>query len=236
MRSPSRWPTSPRQRDAWSEADRVEQAEGTLLRCGRAEHPVFAASTPAVQSFMQSGSQASSAVRVDGLVDALVAERGDQAVGSAGQLDRDRHRAVFRLEAFCHMRGEYRIRVEPGGLRAGPRRVGSGLRGGCGVAGSAAVAVDLGVDRGAVPAETAGDHRVGLTAFDPRADLFAFRRGQGLGWHAGRLHRSGLCVNSGQSRPHHDLTGGGSTPTPGCSRHPLNSPSLFQRRTTSTPS
>lgn len=120
-------------------------------------------------------------MRVDGLVDALVAERGDQAVGSAGQLDRDRHRAVFRLEAFGHMRGEYRISVEPGGLRAGPRRVGSGLRGGCGVAGSAAVAVDLGVDRGAVPAETAGDHRVGLTAFDPCADLFAFRRGQGVG-------------------------------------------------------
>jgi len=111
------------QRDGWSEADRVEQAERTLLRCGRAEHPVFAASTPAVQSFMQSGSQASSAVRVDGLVDALVAERGDQAVSSVGQLDRDRHRAVFRLEAFGHMRGEHRIRVEPGGLRASPRRV-----------------------------------------------------------------------------------------------------------------
>ena len=42
------------------------------------------------------------------------------------------------------------------------------------LAGSAAVAVHLAVDRGPVPAEPFGDLAIGLGSFNPGANLFAF--------------------------------------------------------------
>jgi hypothetical protein len=133
----------------------------------------FAAATATVHSGVQTPAQTPGAVGVDPLVDALVGDQSDQAVGAAGEFDRDRHRRVLRLEPRCHMRGEHGIGHEFGGLRARPLLVGSDLRCGRAVAAPATVAVDLAADRGPVPTQPAGDLGVRAGPADPHADLLA---------------------------------------------------------------
>ena len=106
-----------------------------LMRCSmrrrsvgpKREGSVLAAPAPPVQPT----SQSPAAVRVDRLVDAFVADRRDDPVDPTGELDRDRHRRVLRLQ----------LRLELGsqgpGLRGGRRvtrtdTVPADLRGRCG--------------------------------------------------------------------------------------------------------
>lgn len=214
------------QGDRWARPDQVERAERAGLGVVAAGPAVLAAPAGPVQAGVQPPAQSTAAVRVDGPVDALVADDATHAVGAPGEFDRDRHRRVLRLEPGRHVRGEHWVGLELGQLRPTPLRVRATLRGDGRVTVPAAVAVDLCVDRAAVPAKPVTDLSVGLAALDTGADLLAFGRGQGSSWHAGYLHRSGLCVDSGQHARHHALTGGTSSSTSRCCRHPLNSPSL----------
>ncbi len=159
-----------------------------------------------------------------------MADRRGYTVGTACEFDRDRHRRVFGPQPCGHMFSEFRGRHEFRGFRSGCLGGGAGLGVGRCVDGTSTVPGDLAADRGTVSAKPGSDLGVGFAAFDPGADLFAFTRGQRVCWHADGLHRSGACVNSGQSCPHHDLTGGDSTSTSGCCSHHLNSPHFAQDR------
>ncbi len=203
--------------------DEHELPEGTRLPwCPATMAPTLATPAPAVEVFVASLVEASGAVCVDRLVDALVGDVCRHAVDAPFEFDRDRHRRVLRLQAGGHMSGEVDIREQLRCLRAAPLLRRPALRRRGRVPVSSAVAIDLGVDRRAVPAEAAGDHLVALPALDPGPDLLAFARGQRIGWHAVGLHRSGVGVDSGHHARHLAPTGGGSDLR--CSRHPLNSP------------
>lgn len=94
---------------------------------------------------------------------------------------------------------------------------------------STGVWVDLVYGRGwactatAVQAQPVSDHSNGLVTLDPGADLLAFGSGQQLCWIAWWSMPAGASMNSPQSPPRHDLTGGGSPSISGCWRHYSNS-------------
>jgi hypothetical protein len=171
--------------DRRAQPDHVEPTQRAGLGRFAAGAAVLAAAAGPVQAGVQPAPQAPGAVRVDALVDALVAERRDDPVGPAGELDRDRHRRVLRLQPHLDMRSQGPVRDQLRDLRTRPLRVGSALRRGPRVDATAAVAGDLRVDRAPVTVEPCRDLGVRLAALDPDTDLLALGRGQGPGWHAG---------------------------------------------------
>lgn len=208
--------------DRRAEPDQVERAERAGRRGRSVGLAAHAAPSAPVETAVEAAAQTSAAVRVHGPVDALVADRADQPVGAAGELDRDRRRRVLQLEPGGHVRGEHWVRGELGSLRSGQRPSGSRLGGHRAVPGPVAVAVHLRRDRDAVPAELGGDRGEGLGSFDPGSDLSASALGQRLCWHARALHKSWVacrqraaCPPSRSDRWSLNIN---------CSLHPVNSP------------
>ena len=207
----------------WAVVDDVELAENAGSLLAMALTGVSASWTTAVQHLVDLGGQAVTFRGVDALVDRFVGDVGGVAVEALGQLDRDRHRRISGHETFGHLPRQFGFSDQHRCFWSQSCLVSSDLRFGRGVRGSATVAGDLASDRAAMTSQPAGDTGVGVTAFDPSADLLTIRRGEWVSWHAGTLHRFRVLCRQRPSWPP-SRSDRWRPITSRCCRHPLNPP------------